>query len=125
MQYSHLTNHFVTFQVDPSAVERVGVRDGHEIHIGAEYTFVELNNKLSLRGGVWFDPNHAIQYGSDGSASDLDARLKAVFPGGESLWHYCAGFGMPLSRSLEINAGSDFTSRRKYISASMVVRFGR
>jgi long-chain fatty acid transport protein len=125
VQYSHLTTHFVTFQVDPSVSDRVGINDGNEIHFGGEYTFLDMNSKLKLRGGVWFDPNHAIQYSSDGSSSDLDTRLKAVFPGGSNAWHFCGGFGITPSRSWEINAGGDFTSQRRYISASIVARFGR
>jgi long-chain fatty acid transport protein len=125
VQYSHLTTHFVTFQVDPRVVDRVGIDDGNEFHFGTEYTFLELASKLSLRGGTWFDPNHAIQYVSDGSASDLDTRMKAIFPGGSDAWHYCGGFGITLSRSLEVNAGADFTSRRRYASASVVARFGK
>src|SRR5205814_4122663 len=97
-------------QVDPAVAGRVGIQDGNEFHFGAEYTFVQTANKLSLRAGVWFDPDHAVQYASDGSGSDLDTRLKAVFPGGADAWHYCAGFGIPLSRAYEINFGSDFTS---------------
>ena len=122
VQYSHLTTHFVTFQVDPSVVNRVGIPDGNEIHFGAEYT---LSGKVSLRGGLWFDPNHAIQYVSDGSASDLDTRLKAVFPGGANAWHYCGGVGITLSRAWEVNVGGDFTAQRRYASSSVVARFGK
>jgi long-subunit fatty acid transport protein len=124
VQYSHLTMDFITLQVDPAVSDRIGIADGNEFHVGTEYTFVGWGN-LSIRAGAWFDPNHAIQYRSDGSGSDTDTRFKAVFPGGTSVWHYCGGLGLPLSRSLEINIGSDFTSRRRYISASIVARFGK
>lgn len=125
VQYSHLTTHFVTFQVDPSVVDRVTIPDGNEVHFGAEYSFSERASYLALRGGIWFDPNHSIQYTSDGTGSDLDTRLKAVFPGGENAWHYCGGFGITLSRAVEVNVGADFTSQRKYASASIVARFGK
>jgi long-subunit fatty acid transport protein len=125
VQYSRLTTNFIGFQVDPAAGDRVGISNGNELHLGVEYTFLETSIKPSLRAGVWFDPDHAVQYASDGSGSDLDTRLKAVFPGGADAWHFCAGFGMPLSRAYEINFGSDFTSRRHYLSASLVARFGK
>jgi long-chain fatty acid transport protein len=125
VQYSHLTTHFVTFQVDPTVVDRVAIPDGNEIHFGTEYSFLERAGNLALRGGIWFDPNHSIQYLSDGTGSDVDTRLKAVFPGGANAWHYCGGFGITLSRALEVNVGADFASRRTYASASIVARFGK
>jgi hypothetical protein len=125
VQYSHLTMDFITFQVDPAVSNRTRIADGNEFHVGTEYTFVGVAKSLSIRAGAWFDPDHAIQYQSDGSGSDSDTRFKAVFPGGSSVWHYCAGFGLPLSRSFEVNVGSDFTSQRRYISASLVARFGK
>lgn len=125
VQYSELTTHFITFQVDPSVADRVTIPGGNELHIGAEYTFLQLANKLSLRAGAWFDPDHAVRYTSDGSGSDADTRFRAVFPGGDSVWHYCGGFGLPLSRSYEINFGADVTRHRHYVAASLVARFGR
>ena len=109
--------------MDPSVVDRVSIHDGHEIHFGAEYTFIH-HKDLSLRAGAWFDPNHAIQYVSDGSASDVDTRLKAIFPGGGDEWHYCWGAGITLSPLWEVNAGADFSAQRKYFSVSVVASFG-
>ncbi len=125
VQYSHLTTHFVTFQVDPSVVDRVAIPDGNEIHFGTEYSFFERAGNLALRAGIWFDPNHSVQYTSDGTRSDLDTRLKAVFPGGANAWHYCGGFGITLSRAVEVNVGADFASQRTYASASIIARFGK
>jgi long-chain fatty acid transport protein len=125
VQYSRLTTDFISLQVDPSVVGRVSIADGNELHVGAEYTFVRTASKPALRVGIWFDPDHSVQYASDGSRSDVDTRLKAIFPGGASVWHYCTGFGMPLSRAYEVNVGADFTSKRHYVSASVVARFGK
>ncbi len=125
VQYSRLSTDFITFQVDPSVTQRVRIDDGNELHLGAEYTFLKRPSKPVIRAGVWFDPNHTVQYTTDHSASDDDIRLQAVFPGGQSVWHYCAGFGLPLSRAYEFNIGADFTSGRRYVSASLVARFGK
>jgi long-chain fatty acid transport protein len=125
VQYANLTTDFITFQVDPSQANRIAIRSGNELHVGVEYSLLRVKRKPSIRAGIWFDPDHAVQYASDRSGSDADTRLKAVFPGGSNAWHYCLGFGMPLSRRLEINAGSDFASQRKYASASAVVRFDK
>jgi long-subunit fatty acid transport protein len=125
VQYSHLTDTFVTIQVDPAVADRVSVASGNEWHLGAEYTFTRTTHKLSLRAGAWWDPDHAVRYVSDGSRSDADTRLQAVFSGGDSVWHYCLGAGLPLSRSLEMNVGADLTTGRRYASGSIIARFGR
>jgi hypothetical protein len=78
-----------------------------------------------VRAGVWFDPNHAIQYTSDGTASQGDLRFQAIFPGGDDAWHYCFGMGVPLSPLYEFNVGVDLTGDRQYFSTSIVARFGR
>lgn len=125
VQYSRLTTDYITFQVDESAISRVSVPDGNEIHIGGEYTFVTVPRTPSVRAGLWYDPKHAVAYTSDGSGSGNDELLKAIFPGGESLWHYTFGFGLPVSPNLEFNVGADFAKQRHYVSASAVVRFGK
>jgi hypothetical protein len=101
------------------------VNDGSELHIGGEYRFTRLARPPSIRAGVWFDPDHSVQYASDESGDADDQRLQAVFPGGEDLWHYCVGFGLPISRTFEFNLGADMTRLRKYVSMSIVARFPR
>jgi len=125
VQYANLTTTFITFQVDPSAASRVSIASGHEVHFGGEYTLLGLPKQPTVRAGAWFDPNHAVRYESDGSGSDIDTRFQAIFPGGRSVWHYCFGVGLPLSRTFEANIGADLTSERKYASASLVARFGK
>jgi long-chain fatty acid transport protein len=123
--YARLTQDFITFQVDPDEVSRVSVPNGNEIHVGAEYTLVHMAHTPSIRGGVWFDPDHAVQYASDGTNSVVDQRLKATFPVQTGTWHYCFGAGLPLSRSYEFNVGADLASGRQYVSISIVARFGK
>jgi long-chain fatty acid transport protein len=123
--YSRLTQDFITFQVDPSEVGRVSIANGNEVHVGAEYTLVHMGHTPSLRAGVWFDPNHTVQYASDGTDSVNDQRLKATFPAATGIWHYCFGAGLPLSRSYEFNVGADLATGRQYVSVSVVARFGK
>lgn len=123
--YSRLTQDFVTFQVDPTEVGRVSIANGNEVHVGAEYTLLHMAHTPSVRAGVWFDPNHAVQYVSDGTDSVNDQRLKATFPMTTGIWHYCFGAGLPLSRAYELNAGADLASGRQYVSVSVVARFGK
>jgi long-chain fatty acid transport protein len=123
VQYSRLTTDYITFQVDPTVASRVGIPDGNEFHLGSEYTFLKAPRTPTIRAGVWYDPKHAVEYSSDNSSSAEDVRLRGVFPGGESLWHYCAGFGVPFSTLFEFNLGADIAKERRYVSASVVVRF--
>jgi long-chain fatty acid transport protein len=123
--YSRLKEDYIAFQVPSSAAGRVAIPDGNEVHGGAEYVFTSVPHTPSIRGGVWYDPNHAVQYTSDNTNSPDDVLLKAIFPGGDALVHYCFGFGMPVSPQFEFNAGVDVTKQRRYVSASLVARFGK
>jgi long-subunit fatty acid transport protein len=123
--YSRLAEDFIHLQVAESAVPRVSVPDGSEVHIGAEYTLLGVLAKPTLRAGTWFDPRHAVQYSPDGTNSTTDLLLRAVFPGGDDAWHYTFGAGVPFSPRAELNVGADFTKDRRYVSVSIVARFGK
>jgi len=124
--YGRLKKDFVNFQAISTGTEnQLQVRDGTEVHGGVEYVFIALPRTPAIRAGIWYDPNHAVRYLSDNSNGQVDVRLKAMLPGGDDLVHYCFGFGVPLSQVLEVNAGADLTSKRRYVSGSLVVRLPR
>jgi long-chain fatty acid transport protein len=123
VQYSRITADYITLQVPSESAGRVSIPDGNEFHLGGEYTFLKARMTPTIRAGAWYDPKHAVQYATDNSNSAQDVRLNAVFPGGESVWHYCFGFGVPFSTLLEFNLGADLAKERRYVSASVVVRF--
>ena len=125
VMYSRLKQDYIAFQVAPAAVDRVGLADANEVHGGLEYVFTSVAHTPSLRAGIWYDPNHGVQYTSDFTNSPDDVLLKAIFPGSENLVHYCVGVGLPVSPQFEINVGADLTGQRKYASASLVARFGK
>jgi long-chain fatty acid transport protein len=123
--YSRLNQDYIMFQVPPSAVSRVGIPDGNEVHGGIEYVVTNVAHTPAIRAGAWYDPDHAVHYATDGTGSPEDVLLSAIFPGGESVVHYSAGVGLPLSSQFEFNAGADFTKQRQYVSFSIVARFGK
>jgi long-chain fatty acid transport protein len=125
VEYSRLKTDFIAFQVDPTVISSVSVPDANEVHIGGEYTFAGARAKPSIRAGLWYDPKHSVEYNSQGITGSQDEFLRAVFPGGKDVWHYCAGLGVPVSSAFEFNVGTDLTKERKYVSASVVVRFGK
>jgi len=126
VQYSRLKEDFISFQaISTGAEAQLEISDGNEVHFGAEYVFAQAPLTPAVRGGVWYDPNHAVRFISDSSNSPLDVRMSATLPGGEDLWHYCAGLGLPLSKAFEFNVGADFSKQRRYVSASFVARLGK
>jgi long-subunit fatty acid transport protein len=125
VQYSRLRDDYIAFQVSPTDLPTIGIPDGNELHFAAEYTFTALPRQPSLRLGAWYDPSHSVHYASNFSNSDDDIRLRAIFPANESLWHFSIGAGVPLSDDYEFNAGADFTKGRRYVSTSIIARFGR
>ena len=126
VQYSRLKEDFITFQaISTGTQEQLQISDGNEVHFGAEYVFAQVPHTPAVRGGIWYDPGHAVRYISDNSNSPTDVRMKATLPGGEDLVHYCLGFGIPLSSAFEFNIGADVSKERRYVSASFVARLGK
>ena len=125
VSYSNLKADFVDFQAISSGTEdQLIVKDGNEVHVGVEYTFVSAPHTPSLRAGFWFDPAHSVTYAPTGTRPAEDLLFSAALPGGEDLWHYSFGAGVPISPQLELNAGADISKRGAYVSVSAVVRFG-
>jgi len=126
VQYSRLKEDFISFQaISTGTQDQLEIEDGNEVHFGVEYVFTKVSHTPAIRGGVWYDPDHAVRYVSDNSNSAVDIRLKATLPGGEDLVHYTFGFGMPLAPAFEFNIGADLSKERRYVSASVVARFGK
>ena len=123
--YSRLKDDYISFQVADSVKSRIDIADGNEVHIGAEYVFTSVAHTPSIRGGLWYDPDHSVHYTSDGTNSVQDLQLKAIFPGGDNVAHYCFGVGVPVSPAFEFNVGADLAKNRHYVSGSVVARFGK
>jgi long-subunit fatty acid transport protein len=119
-----LKHDFIDFQAISTGLEdQLEINDTNEFHLGVEWTLTQLSVPPALRAGVWFDPQHATRYVSDGTNSETDTRFQFILPGGEDLWHYTFGIGLPVSRRFEFNAGADITKSSSYVSASIIVRF--
>ena len=98
------------------------IDDSNELHLGAEYQFSRRRGRPTLRGGIWYDPDHSIQYSSP--TNDLyDERFRTSLSTGKDLWHYTFGLGLNRKGVLDFNFGGDATSRSLVISASAIVRF--
>jgi long-chain fatty acid transport protein len=123
VKYSQLEDDYVHIQAGASQIEQFQIDDANEFHFGAEYQWLSAKVAPSVRGGLWFDPNHSINYIPNGKSPLADERFAAYFASGKDLWHYTFGGGAALSRRFEANVGVDLSSRTRVVSASAVVRF--
>jgi long-chain fatty acid transport protein len=117
IQYSQLLDDFVDVVQPGIPTLQYRVDDATEIHAGAEYLFVNLKAPIALRGGVWYDPAHALTY--IGDQFDLQAIYNVR---DEGQIHYTFGGGV-LVGNFELHAGADMAKTVKTTSISLVARF--
>lgn len=126
--YSRLREDFVTDQaVGNGRTADFHIDNGTEVHIGAQYAFRRARFVPRLRVGVWFDPDHSVQFrpvkAPDTRLDRLfDERLATALSRGESQVHMAAGIGVTMARRIELNIGADFTSSQRRLSTSLIVR---
>ncbi|HEX5107939.1 MAG TPA: hypothetical protein VFV95_05815, partial [Vicinamibacterales bacterium] len=129
VQYSQLKEDFVDIQALASGrPEQLRVDDGNELHGGVEVILLRwrqrpLSHPIFLRGGAWFDPDHAVRYEPTSNNDLIDTLLSATLPGGRNLMHYTFGAGAVLPHRIELNGAVDFSSSTVYVTTSTVFRF--
>jgi long-chain fatty acid transport protein len=96
------------------------IPDGSEFHLGAEYR-LRLNgeNTLLLRAGTWREPDHTLRY--DGPDSILAARF-GTEASRTAYFHGSIGAGLVLLKSIQLDAGADFSSRLKTYALTAAYR---
>jgi long-chain fatty acid transport protein len=123
IRYSQLKEDFIEIQALASGrPEQLRLDDGGEIRGGAEY-FIGDELTIIPRIGLWFDPDHTVQYVSTAAADATDARYSAALPGHDGLIHYTFGVGVVWSRSIETHFAADLSSRTRQVTVSAVKRF--
>jgi long-subunit fatty acid transport protein len=127
MQYSDLTDDFRASLTPDSVaagvagIDGLGIDDGTEIRLGAEYVFLDMQNPFTIRAGVWLDPEHTIRW--DGPVTNVSQAINAtLFSTGDDELHYALGFGWAF-KHWQIDAAADFSDRVNTISMSGVVRW--
>jgi long-chain fatty acid transport protein len=105
-------------ELDPvlRAEPTVDLEDGSELHLGAEYAFLDQAPVIALRLGVWLDPDHRVRARNDEPFS------QAVFRGGKDQIHYAFGLGLAMSR-LQIDVGVDLSDTRNTASITGIFSF--
>ncbi|MGQ0735141.1 MAG: OmpP1/FadL family transporter [Acidobacteriota bacterium] len=130
VQYSSLERDFIRLQAGPenrpgrpNFFERLYVPDSNEVHFGAEYVLVNLRWQPALRGGIWYDPDHSVQYRAVNDNTADDVLFATAFGVGEDQVHYSGGFGLAVNPRFEVNLGVDISTRVRTASLSGIFRF--
>jgi len=93
------------------------VDDGTEVHLGVEKIFLTGTTPVAIRFGAWSDPDHRIR------AEQATNEFVAVFPAGDRVTHYTAGFGMTLKQSIQLDFATDVSSVDTTAVFSTIFRF--
>jgi long-subunit fatty acid transport protein len=126
--YSRLRRDFVTDQARASAREdSFTIDDITELHAGVQYSKPTVRFRPRVRAGLWYSPDHSIQFTpSPSSVTALDRlfdeRLAAALSTGKGELHYTGGIGLTLGPRFELNAGVDLASTTRIFSTSVIVR---
>jgi hypothetical protein len=96
--------------------EELHIDDADELHLGGEYAFLNLAPIISLRAGVWLDPDHRISYHGD------DYLAEALLTSGDDHMHYAAGIGLAFKR-FQFDLAADFSELVDTLSLSFIYSF--
>jgi len=92
------------------------IDDANELHLGAEYVFLESTPIIALRLGTWLEPDHQMRAIID------DPILRAMLPRGEDEVHFTAGLGLAM-QNFQIDLAVDFADRQDTLSISAIYNF--
>lgn len=118
VRYSQLTDGFVDifglttlFPGSDPELDRFAIDDADEIHLGMEYVFLRHWPVISVRAGLWYDPDHTLRFEGDNVA------FGAVFQRRGDEMHYTAGIGMAVRR-VQLDLAVDRSRRVSVVSLS-------
>lgn len=96
--------------------DELHIDDANELHLGGEYAFLNLAPIVSLRAGVWLDPDHRI------SCSGCYYVAEALLTSGEDQMHCAAGVGLAFDR-FQLDLAADFSELVDTFSLSFIYSF--
>lgn len=98
------------------ALDDQTIDDANELHLGAEYVFLDSTPIIALRFGSWREPDHQMRAVTD------DAFTRALMPRGKDEMHYAAGLGVAMD-NFQIDFAVDFGDRADTVSLSAIYGF--
>jgi long-chain fatty acid transport protein len=121
VKYNNLIDDFVSTIADVRGIDKpYKISDVTELHFGAEY-FFPTKIPLALRGGLWRDPAHSVQWNGPLNQGEF-VGAAILYPKGESQMHRSIGAGLAWPR-FQIDVAYDTSKHYKVGSASVVTRF--
>jgi len=96
--------------------DELNIDDANEFHLGGEYAFLNLAPIVSLRAGIWLDPDHQINSSGDNYVAN------AVLTSGEDQMHFAAGVGLAFER-FQLDLAADFSDLVDTLSLSFIYSF--
>ncbi|MEA2062152.1 MAG: outer membrane protein transport protein [Gemmatimonadota bacterium] len=103
--------------VDGDGVEDLVLRDGTEIHLGAEYHLFYHGMLFPLRLGFYTDPAHVVY------TTIEDKALQRLFPSGDDEYHLTCGLGFVLQNKIQLDLAANFSKSISEFLVSAVFRF--
>lgn len=126
IRYSQLTRNISAAYLEDGAGPAFGddtallkLRDGTEIRFGGEYVFLNMPAPLSIRAGIWRDPEHTLHYQGDDDF-DNSAQVFSARTGDQN--HYTFGLGLAFEQ-FSVDFGADFSRYADTFSLAAVARF--
>lgn len=92
------------------------IDDSNELHLGAEYVFLESTPIIALRIGAWHEPDHQMY------ATVEDPFTRAMLQKGDDDTHVTAGLGIAMDR-FQVDLAVDFSDRVDTFSVSAIYGF--
>lgn len=133
VMYSQVTDNITSlFGFEAGTLARLSIPNGTEYHLGAEYTFAQMSNPVSVRAGIWRDPRHSLSYRGNplddpGYQPDQElfgplalAAVYGVARGAQT--HAAIGAGIAF-KQFQLDFGADFSDLIDTYSVSAVWRF--
>jgi long-subunit fatty acid transport protein len=102
--------------VDSLGIDDRAIDDVNELHLGAEYVFLDSTPIIAIRVGAWRDPDHQLRDTSD------ELLGRALLPRGDDEMHYAAGLGVA-TQHFQVDLAVDFADRVDTVSLSAIYNF--
>ena len=92
------------------------IDDADELHLGAEYVFLDSTPVFAVRLGMWLDPDHQMRSTAD------EPFVRALQPAGHDEVHITAGVGVAMER-FQVDVAFDYSDPVKTASLSAIFNF--
>ena len=92
------------------------IDDADELHLGAEYVFLDSTPVFAVRLGMWLDPDHQMRSTAD------EPFVRALQPAGDDEIHFTAGVGVAVER-FQVDVAFDYSDLVKTASLSAIYNF--